>query len=250
MLTAIWIILAFFMLFFIVATIVKNNSIVDIGWGLGFVTVSWLLFFIEQRYTVPAIIVNILISLWGLRLFYHILKRNLFKEEDFRYKKWRDDWGKYVIPRAFVQIYLLQGFFMFVVSLTTIYVNTQAISFNWWMLIGIAIWGIGYFFEVVGDRQLRQHIHKPENKGKLMTSGLWKHTRHPNYFGDALAWWGIFLIVIVGDFAWYLFISPLMMTILLRFISGVPLLEKRMAKKPGWEDYAKHTSVFIPFLKK
>lgn len=244
------IIFSYFLLFFIVGTIIKNNSIVDIGWGFGFVLTAWILFFISGEFTVTKIIVNGLVSLWGLRLFYFILKRNSFKEEDFRYKKWREDWGKTVIPRAFLQIYMLQGFFMFVVGLAVYYINVYDIAFHWFMIVGIIVWVIGYIFEVVGDAQLKRHIQNKENKGKLLTTGLWKHTRHPNYFGEALMWWGIFFIAIVDLSAWYLVISPLAITILLRYVSGVPLLERRMKTKPGWEAYAKHTSVFIPFLKK
>ncbi len=247
MLNAVWIILGYFLLFFIIATIIKNNSIVDIGWGLGYVIVVWILFFISKEYTITKIIVNILVSLWGLRLFYHILKRNIFKEEDFRYKKWRQDWGKWVVPRALFQIFLLQGFFMFAVGLAVNYVNIYNIEFSWWMLTGIFVWLIGYFFEVVGDRQLRNHI-KQKNKN-LLTTGLWKYTRHPNYFGESLMWWGLFLIVFIGDTQIYLILSPIVITILLRFVSGVPLLEKRMSKKPGWDEYASKTNAFFPTVR-
>ncbi len=137
---------------------------------------------------------------------------------------------------------------MFVVGYVVFYANVNTFDFNYWMIIGIVVFFIGYLFEAIGDYQLKQHINNKENKGKLLTTGLWKYTRHPNYFGDALLWWGLFLIVIVGAGTWYLFISPLVMTLLLRFVSGVPLLEKRMMTKPGWEEYAKKTSIFIPFI--
>ena len=251
MLYAVIVILSYFMIFFILGTILKNNSIVDIGWGLGFVISAWVLFFINGDYTLTKIIVNILVSLWGLRLFYHILKRNLFKEEDFRYKKWREEWGKYVIPRAFVQVYLQQALFMFIVGIGVFHVNTRtSVPFSWVMMIGIVIWLIGYYFEVVGDKQLKDHINNKENKGKLLTTGLWKYTRHPNYFGEAVMWWGIFIYAIIGSNAWYIIISPIAITLLLRFVSGVPMLERKMSKHPDWEEYAKHTSAFIPFLKK
>jgi steroid 5-alpha reductase family enzyme len=107
MLLAVYITLGYFTLFFIIATNLKNNSIVDIGAGVGFVLVSWILFFVNGTYSVTQIIINVLISLWGLRLFYHILKRNLFEKEDFRYANWRKDWGKWVIPRAFLQVFML-----------------------------------------------------------------------------------------------------------------------------------------------
>jgi steroid 5-alpha reductase family enzyme len=249
MLNALLIVLAYFLLFFIVGTIIKNNSIVDIGWGFGFVLTSWLLFFISKDYSVSKIIINVLVSLWGLRLFYHILKRNLFKEEDFRYLQWRKEWGKYVIPRAFIQVYMLQAMFMLLVGFNTFYININAFNFNWWMIVGLIVWLVGYYFEVVGDRQLRQHIANPEMKGKLLTTGLWSITRHPNYFGEALMWWGIFVATLVIGAPFWLIFSPIVITFLLRFVSGVPLLERRMKDKPGWDEYAQKTSVFIPFLK-
>ena len=243
------IIVSYFIIFFIVGTIIKNNSIVDVGWGLGFVVTGWLLFFISKEYTISKIIVNSLVTLWGLRLFYHILKRNLFAEEDFRYKKWRKDWGKHVIPRAFFQVYMFQALYMFIIGIGVYYVNVYDITFSWIMVIGIFVWIIGYFFEVVGDKQLKDYINNKDKKDPLLTTGLWNITRHPNYFGEAIMWWGIFLVIIVSSNAWYLVVSPLAITTLLRFIS-IPLLERKMQKRPGWDEYAKHTSIFVPFLKK
>lgn len=253
------IIFIYFMVFFVIATIIKNNSIVDIGWGLGFVVTSWILFFIYGP-SLEKLIVNILVSLWGLRLFYHILKRNIFAEEDFRYKKWREDWGKWVVPRAFLQIFMLQGFFMFVVGLGVYWVNTlgsytiENPTYIVFVIIGVVIWLIGYFFEVVGDSQLKKHIANINKTQKLMTTGLWKYTRHPNYFGEALMWWGIFIVVLAipvsSPWKYIAVISPIVITYLLRFVSGVPLLEKRMKESPGWDEYERKTNAFIPWFPK
>jgi steroid 5-alpha reductase family enzyme len=252
------VIFIYFMVFFIVATIIKNNSIVDIGWGLGFVITAWTLFFINGQYDWLRIVVNILVSFWGLRLFYHILKRNIFAEEDFRYKKWRDEWGKWVVPRAFLQVFMLQGLFMFVVGLGVFWVNTTSFTANSpnWILfiIGSIVWLVGYVFEVVGDHQLKMHIANKNKTQKLMTTGLWKYTRHPNYFGEAVIWWGLFIIVISvsADSFWqYLaVISPVTITFLLRFVSGVPMLERKMKETPGWDEYAEKTNAFIPWFPK
>ncbi len=253
------IILSYFFIFFVVATIIKNNSIVDIGWGLGFVVTAWLLSFIYGL-SIEKIIVNVLVSLWGLRLFYHILKRNIFADEDFRYKNWRKVWGKWVVPRAFLQIFMIQGIFMFVVGISVFYVNiygfNNGLQLTTWGYIGgalgLLIWGIGYVFEVVGDRQLRKHIANPNKEQKLMTKGLWAYTRHPNYFGEAVIWWGLALIVVSGSgvASLYVFISPIVITYLLRFVSGVPMLEKKMSQSPGWDAYAAKTNAFIPWFKK
>ncbi|MDA3932397.1 MAG: DUF1295 domain-containing protein [Tenericutes bacterium] len=248
-------ILGYFFIFFIIATIIKNNSIVDIGWGLGFVIVAWTLFFIGDIYvnTIEKLIVNIMVSFWGLRLFYHILKRNAFQEEDFRYKKWREEWGKWVVPRAFLQIFMLQGFFMYIVGIGVFYINMIGTEINiilWLFIIGIVVWLIGYMFEVIGDKQLRDFISRKNKDKKLMTEGLWKYTRHPNYFGEAVLWWGVFVSVLAFNAPIIFVISPITITYLLRFVSGVPMLEKKMSQREGWDAYASKTNVFIPWFPK
>lgn len=244
MLVALYITLGYFTLFFIVATIIKNNSIVDIGWGFGFVLVSWLLFFINTEITITKVIANVMVSLWGLRLFYHILRRNLFEKEDFRYANWRKSWGKWVIPRAFLQVFMLQGIFQFMIGSATYYLNVNTVAFNAVSIIGIMIWLIGYYFQVVGDKQLKTHI--ASKKGGLLDSGLWKLTRHPNYFGEAFMWWGIFIFALLNSTPWYFIISPLTITMVLYFIS-TPLLEEKMKTYDGWDEYASKTPMFIPF---
>jgi steroid 5-alpha reductase family enzyme len=246
MLIALYITLAYFTLFFIVATIIKNNSIVDIGWGFGFVMTSWILFFINGSYGLNQIIINAMISLWGLRLFYYILKRNIFDKEDFRYANWRKAWGKWVIPRAFLQVFMLQGILQFSIGSTSFYLNTNGTDFALISLIGVALWVIGYYFEVFGDRQLKTHIKDKTQKGKLLTTGLWSKTRHPNYFGEALMWWGVYVFAILNGVPIYFIFSPLTITIVLYFIS-TPILEEKMKGYTEWDDYSKKTSMFLPF---
>jgi steroid 5-alpha reductase family enzyme len=247
MILAIYLVLGYFTSFFIVATIIKNNSIVDIGWGLGYVIVSCTLYFVYYELNVTALIANILVSLWGLRLFYYILKRNIFEEEDFRYKAWRKSWGKWVIPRAYLQVFLLQGFFMYLIGSTVFYLNTNKQDFNYLSLIGIGIFLFGYYFQVRGDRELKNHIKNPKTKGSLLTTGLWKLTRHPNYFGEATMWWGVFIYASFNNTPLYFIISPITINLVLYFIS-TPLLEQRMKTKGGWDEYASKTNMFIPKL--
>lgn len=239
--------LIYFTLFFIVATIIKNNSIVDIGWGLGFVVITWVLFFISGEFTLVKLIASTMVSLWGLRLFYFILKRNIFAEEDFRYKNWRKAWGKYVIPRAFLQVFMLQAIIQFSVGSAVYYINVSNLDFNLISIVGIVIWLIGYYFEVIGDRQLRLHI--KSGKGGLMKSGLWSITRHPNYFGEAVMWWGLFLFAILNGAPLYYVFSPLVITLVLSQIS-TPLLEDSMKKYDGWDQYKSKVSRIIPLIGK
>jgi steroid 5-alpha reductase family enzyme len=241
----------YFSLFFLVGTIIKNNSIVDIGWGIGFVIVAWYTYLSDSSVVVGQFIMTLLISLWGLRLFYHIAKRNLGKGEDFRYIAFRKSWGKWVVPRAFLQVYILQGFFMYLISLSVIltaYQGTEVAPLS--LMPGVLLWFIGFFFEAIGDYQLRLFLRDTSNKGKLMTTGLWSFTRHPNYFGEAAMWWGIFLIAIVSGAPAWTILSPVVITLLLLFVSGVPLLEKSMKKKPGFKEYASRTNKFFPWFPK
>ncbi len=244
-------IFAYFSVFFVVALIIKNNSIVDIGWGAGFVMVAWYSMVRGGNYTEIGVLTTVLVTVWGLRLFYHIIKRNWKKPEDFRYAAWRKEWGKWLVPRAFLQIFMLQGFFMAVIAYPVIAINaTDKASFSLLAIIGALVWVKGFFFEAVGDWQLKQFIKNPANKGKIMKEGLWRYTRHPNYFGEATMWWGIFIIGIGTRSGILGIISPLTITILLVFVSGVPMLEKKYADNSEFQEYARRTSKFIPWFPK
>jgi len=245
MLLSIYVTLIYFTVFFIVGTIIKNNSIVDIGWGFGFVLTSWIVFFYFGNYSITSIIINIMVSLWGLRLFYHILKRNIFEKEDFRYAQWRKDWGKWVIPRAFLQVFMLQGLFQFLIGSTSYYLNANNLPFQWISVIGIVLWMIGYFFQVVGDMQLKTYIKDKNKKDPILKTGLWSITRHPNYFGESLMWISLYLFALLNGAPWYLVVSPITITAVLVFIS-TPLLEKSMSTREGWEEYASKTPMIIP----
>lgn len=248
-------ILTYFLVFFFIGTAKKDNGVVDLGWGIGFVLSSCFTLLTSlhfgQKPDGVSFLLILLMALWGSRLSYHIFKRNHGKPEDFRYANFRKEWGKWVIPRAFLQVYLLQAFMMMLIGSGTFYaIGFENKNFNWGVLLGLLVWLKGYYFEVVGDRQLAKFKSLPENKGKIMTTGLWQFTRHPNYFGEATMWWGIFVIVLSTTGSWLALISPLTITVLLLFVSGVPLLEKKYQGNPEFEAYAKKTSKFIPWLPK
>ncbi len=241
----------YFVGFFILGTAIKNNSIVDQAWGIGFVLIAFYSMFRLGNFDQVSLLTTLLVALWGLRLFYHIMKRNFGKPEDFRYANMRKDWGKSVVVRSFFQVYMLQGGLMMLIAFPVVLIHEQVDkSITLLTLIGAAIWLIGYFFEVVGDAQLRAFKQNPENKGKLMTIGLWAYTRHPNYFGEAVMWWGIFVIALSAGTSFISIVSPIVITFLLVFVSGVPLLEKAMVGRPGYEEYVKKTNKFIPWLPK
>jgi steroid 5-alpha reductase family enzyme len=236
--------LALFIATFIIATLIKNNGIVDIIWGLGFVVISVLVYFHTPN-TVTTLIM-VLTTMWGIRLATHIALRNLGQKEDFRYAQWRKDWGKWWLIRSFFQVYLLQWLFMQIVSVPIVLGASGAEVSKLWLVAGFSIWLIGFYFEAVGDYQLTVFKSKKTSKGKLMTTGLWRYTRHPNYFGEATLWWGIALIAYAASGNLLAFVGPLMIDFLLLKVSGIPMLEAKYKGRKDWEAYAKKTSAFFP----
>lgn len=237
----------YMVLMFLIALVKKDNSIVDIAWGGGFIVVSILTFFLDGEITLRSLIVTCLVVVWGSRLAVYIYIRHRGKGEDFRYARWRNEWGKWFILRSFFQIFLLQGLLLMIISYSVILVNNSSKEgLGILDYIGVLVWLIGFFFEAVGDYQLSRFKRKPENKGKIMTEGLWRFTRHPNYFGEAVMWWGIFLITLSIRYGWTAVISPLVITFLLLRVSGVILLEKKYKDNEEYAAYVRRTNAFIP----
>ncbi|RPJ02845.1 MAG: DUF1295 domain-containing protein [Candidatus Aminicenantes bacterium] len=236
---------------FVLAQARGNNGIVDIAWGFGFIVVTAALFAREPALFPAKALIMALVLVWGLRLSVHIVRRNWGKPEDFRYAAMRRKWGKAVRVKAFFFVFMLQGLLMLVVSLpVTVVFSSPARPLGALDIIGALVFGAGFVFETVGDRQLAAHLSDPANKGRLMTRGLWATTRHPNYFGEATLWWGMGLIALQSPNGWIALIGPLTITFLLVFVSGVPLLEKKYAGRPDWEAYKARTPMFFPRLPK
>jgi len=233
----------------VVSVIVTNASIVDIVWGLGFVVVAWVVrFAVDQGDDARQWLIVAMTTIWGLRLAIYLFVRNHGKGEDFRYRAMRKHYGPRFPLISLVTVFLLQGVLMWIVSLPVQLGqadDTPAIGVI--AYLGIALWLLGMFFETVGDAQLTAFKADPATKGTVMNRGLWRYTRHPNYFGDACVWWGIGLVAAeTGGGAWGL-IGSLTMTILLRRVSGVTFLEKSLVKRrEGYVEYIATTSPFIP----
>lgn len=236
----------YMLLWFFISLWKRNNGLVDIAWGLGFVLIAISTHRAFEKITSASQVVTILTTLWGLRLSYHLFRRNWGKKEDFRYAAWRKEWGKWIVPRSFFQIYMLQGVLMLIIALPIIVTNSTPQLFVVPVMSGVLVWLVGFFFEVVGDAQLRAFVSNPDNKGQLMTTGLWQYTRHPNYFGEAVMWWGIWIISLGTVYGIYTVISPLLLTFLLLKVSGVPMLEKKYEGRKDWDAYKQKTSMFIP----
>ncbi len=235
----------------IVSLIITDSSIVDIFWGTGFVIVAWVCFFLTpEGFMGRKLLIAILTTIWGLRLSIHILLRNWGKGEDYRYQKWRKEAGSEWWWRSFFKVFLLQGALMWIISapLLAAQISPTPDRLIWLDYLGAIIWGVGFFFEAIGDWQLSSFRANPTNKGKLLNTGLWRYTRHPNYFGDATQWWGFFLIAVTAN-GYLTIFSPVIMTLLLRRVSGVTLLEKTLKDtKPGYKEYVETTNAFIPWF--
>ncbi len=242
------VLLSFMSVLFVIGMVTKNNAIADVGYGIAFMVVITATLLQFPGATSLTFLLAILPFVWGARLALRIYVKNKGRPEDFRYRAWREAWGKTFVIRSFLQVYMLQGLVVFVVALPVLlaiaYPSSPIASV---VLLGFGMWLVGFFFEAVGDYQLDRFIKNPENKGKIMSLGLWKYSRHPNYFGESAMWFGIAIagaglttLPLLG------FVSPVLITFLLLKVSGVPLLEKHFEGNPEWEAYKARTSVFIP----
>ena len=245
------VILGLMILLWLLSLLLKNSSIVDIFWGTGFVIVAWATFLLTPEGFLPRkLLLSILVTAWGLRLSLHILRRNWGKPEDFRYQTWRKEAGTAWWWRSLFKVFLLQGILLWIIAtpLLAAQISAQPDHITWLDILALPVWLIGFFFEAVGDWQVARFKGHPANKGKVMQTGVWRYTRHPNYFGDAAQWWAYYLIALVAG-GWWTIFSPILMTTLLMRVSGVTLLEKTLKEeKPGYKEYVETTSEFIPWF--
>jgi steroid 5-alpha reductase family enzyme len=261
LLRSVLIVLVYFTLWYAAAAFLRNASIADTAWGLGFVILAvWQL---SRGFSLLGMVIAVPVWTWGIRLALHIGSRNFRKPEDFRYAAFRREWGRSYPVRSYFQLFLFQGLLMFIISLpfligiglagTPENITGTVRNISSWghpLLLagGVLIWLEGFLLEVVADLQLKRFTSDKSNKGTIMQGGLWRYSRHPNYFGEALSWWGIYLLALSVGTPFWTIVGPLAITLLIRYVSGVPMLEKRMAGKLGYEEYAKRTSVFIPLI--
>jgi steroid 5-alpha reductase family enzyme len=232
---------------FIAAQIRGRNDIADVAWGLGFILVAVVSLYTSGVYSTRGLLVSLLVLIWGLRLALHIHSRNRGRGEDPRYRKWREEWGKWFVLRSFLQIFMLQGILLLLVAVTIVFANTAPTGpLGWLDLFGLLVWLYGFGFEAIGDWQLLKFIRDPSNKGKLVTGGLWRYTRHPNYFGEVTLWWGIWLMTLSLPGGWLTVVGPLTITFLILKVSGIPMLEKPYEDRADFQEYKRRTSAFFP----
>ena len=226
----------------------RNASIVDVVWGLGFVAVAWVVRLQGDTNELRQWLLVAMVTVWGLRLAGHLFWRNHGKPEDYRYRAMRKRWGTRFPLVSLVTVFTLQGVLMWLVSLPVQLGQVRdGDGVGVLAAIGVVVWAVGIVFEAVGDVQLARFKADPANEGRVMDLGLWRYTRHPNYFGDACVWWGIGLVAAESGLGAWGLLGSLVMTVLLLEVSGVALLERSLHKrKPEYAAYAARTSAFVP----
>ena len=246
------VILTFMVVIWLVSLQLRNSSIVDIFWGAGFVLTTWVYFALTPHgYVGRRLLISLLVTIWGLRLSLYILWRNWGKPEDFRYQKWRSEAGAKWWWFSFFKAFLLQGVLMWIISapLLAAQIGSTPASLTSLDFLAVLVWAYGFYFEAMGDLQLARFKAHPANKGQVMNSGVWRYTRHPNYFGDATQWCAYYLIAASASGGFWTIFSPIIMTTLLLRVSGVALLEKSLTEtRPVYKEYIETTSAFIPWL--
>lgn len=239
-------IIAYMSAWFLLGKRLGRIDVADTAWGGGFIVIATICL-LSHTYN-RSILMWVLITIWGARLALHIWRRNAFKGPDKRYEelsaKWRKDkfWLK-----AYVSVFLLQAILIYVIALPVMIASGEHTKpLGVLNFIGVVLWVLGFIFEVTADRQLSGFLQTPDNKGQIMTTGLWKYSRHPNYFGELLQWWAIWVITLGPAIGWIGLLGPVLLTYLILFVSGIPPIEKRHSKKPGYDEYKRRTSVIIP----
>ena len=270
-------IFSFMIIMFFIAIVLKNNSIIDICWSLNFLLAALLAFllngFLNKAFLIHQLLIIAFLMIWGLRLSIHIARRNIGRGEDIRYKKRREAWKKGFYIKSFFLIFMLQALWAAIivspiVFSNSIYIEPDSGTYDFFtypykfeiipLTIGSLVWIIGFYFEAIGDRQLRKFLKNPVNKGKIIQSGLWRYTRHPNYFGEITMAWGLFIMAIslviieplTNSWIFITIIGPIMYTLLIRYVTGVPENEKFMITLPGYKEYMARTSVLFPWIPK
>jgi steroid 5-alpha reductase family enzyme len=239
-------------LLWLISLAIRDSSIVDPFWGTGFVIANWVYFALTpDGFPARKWLISILVTIWGLRLSIYLLWRNRGKGEDFRYQKFRQDAGEKYWWQSFFKVFALQGILLWIISAPLLAAQYSPTPDRLTILdfVAVLLWVVGFAFEAGGDLQLARFKADPANKGKILDRGVWRYTRHPNYFGDFTQWWAYYLIAASASGGFWTIFSPIVMSTLLLRVSGVTLLEKTLTTtKPGYKEYVESTNAFFPWF--
>ncbi len=237
-------------LVWIVSLRLNDVSIVDIVWGASGALLAFSSFLLSDGAMPRKLLITGMTVIWGCRLALHIGLRKRGKGEDFRYAAMRDRAPKTFPMMSLVTVFIFQAILIWAISLPAQVAQVHPTPQGLTPLdyLGLGLWAVGFAFEGISDRQLKAFLGNPAESGGVMDRGLWRYSRHPNYFGDSLVWWGIFLVAAATPWGWLTVVSPLLMTYFLMKVSGVPMLEEALAKRrPGYREYMERTSSFFPW---
>jgi steroid 5-alpha reductase family enzyme len=237
----------------IVSLIYRNVTVVDSLWGLGFVLIAWITLILSDGYAARRVLIAVMVTFWGLRLSLYLSWRNWGKGEDPRYGLWRKESGEKFWIVSLFKVFILQAVVMWCISLAPQFgqMSPSPKHLTWLDSVGACVWAAGFLFESIGDWQLARFKSNPENKGNVMDRGLWAYSRHPNYFGEFLVWWGLFFVALAAPGSWWTVISPVIVTVVLLKMTGIPLTEKTITStRPGYQEYVRRTNAFFPWFPK
>ena len=242
-----------FFLLWIIHIVLRNAGVVDVGWGLGFIILCGLYIGRGEGLTLRNIIYFLMVTLWGLRISFFLLKRLAAdKREDRRYQEIRQRWENNLTLK-FLFFFELQALLEMILATPFLVVSLNPRpGLAMVELLGVVIWAVALIGETTADQQLQNFKSNAANKGRTCNQGLWYYSRHPNYFSEWLIWVGFFVFALGSPYGWISGISPFLMYYLMRYVSGVPLAEKQALVSRGEEyrRYQESTSVFFPLPKK
>lgn len=232
----------------------KRYDIVDVGWGLSFIAIAVSGFFLQDGHRLrwdPQALATLLVMVWGGRLSWHIWQRfRRSGQEDMRYVELRKKWKGSVATNAFFRIFVVQSLLALLVSIPVIHINLETdVGWSLWIYAGLGLWLVGFACEVVADAQLKHFLMNPKNHGKLMTEGLWKYSRYPNYFGEITMWWAFAVMALGTPHGWVGLGGAAIITYLIVYISGIPPKEVHLKTRDGWQQYVKNTRSLVPLPK-
>lgn len=242
--------LALMTLVWLVSLPKRDASIIDVFWGVSFAVLAWCYYLQGPQQNLRQLLVPVLTTVWGLRLAVFIAWRNRGQGEDYRYQAMRRRFGAKFPWLSLFIVFWLQAILAWVIAMPLLQVQRSAepSTLGWLDGLGLTLFFVGLFFEAVGDDQMARFKADPGNRGRVLDHGLWRYTRHPNYFGDATVWWGLACFALATPGSLWILLSPTLMTFLLLRVSGVALLEKGLQKtKPAYADYVRRTSPFFPW---
>jgi steroid 5-alpha reductase family enzyme len=243
--------LIYMFFWFLVSRVARRNDVADVAWGLGFVSLAFVTLFTQGPVTYRKLLCVTVVTLWGFRLAVYVFLRNRKKPEDERYRKLREKWGKSEFIKSLVIVFGMQGLLLFLVSLPVLfYIASSKTEIGFFEILGGLISITGLIIEALADYQKNLFKKEPHNRARFTQVGLWKYSRHPNYFGEILVWWGAFIMAISEFSAWWTIIGPVTITFLLLKVTGIPMLEKNYKARVGYAEYLKSTRLLLPWPKK